>query len=140
MILRQPQFSPLPVEKQVAIIWTATNGWLDDVESARLGEFESGFYRFLESTFGDLFPAIAKEKALSDDTTAQLEKAVKEYRSQAGFGKADDSAKADDTAKSDSAKAEAAGTKEAPEEASADEAPAQEASAEDASAEGEAKG
>src|SRR6187431_2829716 len=36
MILRQPQFSPLAVEKQVAIIWTATNGWLDDIDSSRL--------------------------------------------------------------------------------------------------------
>ena len=80
MILRQPQFSPLPVEKQVAIIWTATNGWLDDVDSSRLGEFETGFYRFLESTYEDLLPAIAKEKALSDELTEQLEAAVKEYR------------------------------------------------------------
>jgi F-type H+-transporting ATPase subunit alpha len=133
MILRQPQFSPLSVEKQVAIIWTATNGWLDDVESARLGEFESGFYRFLESTFGDLLPTIAKEKALSDETTAQLEKAVKEYRLQSGFGKADDSAKADAQAeaKGKEAKAEA-------EEASADDASAKESTAEE-SAE-EAKG
>jgi F-type H+-transporting ATPase subunit alpha len=120
MILRQPQFSPLPVEKQVAIIWTATNGWLDDVESARLGEFETGFYRFLESTFGDLLPTIAKEKALSDETTAQLEKAVREYRSQSGFGKADDSAKADAEAeaKGEEAKAEAETQEESAEESS----------------------
>jgi F-type H+/Na+-transporting ATPase subunit alpha len=90
MILRQPQFSPLAVENQVAIIWAATNGWLDDIDSSRLGEFESGFYRFLESTRKDLLPAIAKEKALSDDLTQELEAAVKEYREQSGFGKADE--------------------------------------------------
>jgi F-type H+-transporting ATPase subunit alpha len=128
MILRQPQFSPLPVEKQVAIIWTATNGWLDDVESARLGEFESGFYRFLESTFGELLPTIAKEKALSDETTAQLEKAVREYRSQSGFGKADETEKAekadaDAEAKAEEAKADA--SRAEAEEASADEQPGQ---------------
>jgi F-type H+-transporting ATPase subunit alpha len=84
--LRQPQFAPVPVEQQVAILWAATNGYLDDVESGRISEFESGFYRFLESTHKDLLPAIAKEKALSDDTTKALEAAVKEYREQSGFG------------------------------------------------------
>jgi F-type H+/Na+-transporting ATPase subunit alpha len=88
-VLRQPQFAPVPVEKQVAIVWTATNGYLDDVESARIAEFESGLYRFLESTYADLLPAIARERALSDELTAQLTKAVKEFRAQAGFGKAD---------------------------------------------------
>ena len=64
-VLKQPQFQPLPVEKQVAIIWAATNGHLDDVAPEKIGEFESGFYRFLESTHKKLLPAIAKEKALS---------------------------------------------------------------------------
>jgi F-type H+/Na+-transporting ATPase subunit alpha len=86
-ILKQPQFQPLPVEKQVAIIWAATNGHLDDVKPERIGEFETGFYRFLESTHEDLLPKIAEEKALSDELTEQLEKAVKEYRDQAGFGR-----------------------------------------------------
>jgi F-type H+/Na+-transporting ATPase subunit alpha len=86
-ILKQPQFQPLPVEKQVAIIWAATNGYLDDVKPERIAEFESGFYRFLESTHGDLLPTIASEKALSDELTAQLETATKEYRDQAGFGR-----------------------------------------------------
>jgi F-type H+-transporting ATPase subunit alpha len=88
--LRQPQFAPVPVEKQVAILWAATNGYLDDVESARIGEFESGFYRFLESTYEGLLPAIAEKKALDDELTGQLEKAVKEFRRQTGFGKSDD--------------------------------------------------
>jgi F-type H+/Na+-transporting ATPase subunit alpha len=132
LILRQPQFSPLPVEKQVAIIWAATNGHLDDVESPRLGEFETGFYRFLESTFGDLLPTIAKEKALSDETTAQLEKAVREFRSQGGYGKADDSAKADEKAqaKGEAAKAEAEAEAEADARGEADARAAVEADAE----------
>jgi F-type H+-transporting ATPase subunit alpha len=87
LILRQPQFSPLPVEKQVAVIWAATNGHLDDVESPRIGEFETGFYRFLESTYPDLLPAIAKERAISDETGAKLGEAVDAFRAQAGFGK-----------------------------------------------------
>ncbi len=126
MILRQPQFSPLAVENQVAIIWTATNGWLDDIDSSRLGEFETGFYRFLESTRKDLLPAIAKEKALSDDLTKDLEAAVKEYREQSGFGKADESAKAE-AKPAESAKAKAkADAPEAPAEESASDGDAEE--------------
>jgi F-type H+-transporting ATPase subunit alpha len=85
-ILKQPQFHPLPVEKQVAIIWTATNGHLDDVETSRIGEFEEQFYRFLDSEYGELLPTIAKEKVLSDELIEQLGKAVAAFKHQAGFG------------------------------------------------------
>ncbi len=84
--LRQPQFAPVPVEKQVAILWCGTNGYLDDVDSNRIGEFEAGLYRFLESTYPKLLPAIAKERAISEKTTELLRKAVDEFRGQAGFG------------------------------------------------------
>ena len=128
-ILRQPQFAPLSVENQVAIIWTGTNGWLDDVDSSRLGEFETGFYRFLESTHKDLLPAIAKEKALSDELTKQLEAAVKEYREQSGFGKADESGKAEVAKPAEPAKAEARPAEPAKAEAKSDasDAPAKKA-------------
>jgi F-type H+-transporting ATPase subunit alpha len=89
-ILRQPQFAPVSVERQVAIIWAATNGHLDDVETGRIGSFEADFNRFLDSTYPDLLPAIAKEKALSDELIGQLGKAVGEFKQQAGYGKAPD--------------------------------------------------
>ena len=85
-ILKQPQFHPLPVEQQVAIIWTATNGHLDDVETSRIGEFEQQFYRFLDSEYAELLPTIAKEKVLSDELVEQLGKAVAAFKHQAGFG------------------------------------------------------
>jgi F-type H+-transporting ATPase subunit alpha len=84
--LRQPQFSPVPVEKQVAILWVATNGYLDDVPSGRIGEFETGFYRFLESTYPELLSSIATKKALDDEITGQLTKAVDAFREQEGHG------------------------------------------------------
>jgi F-type H+-transporting ATPase subunit alpha len=121
--LRQPQFAPIPVEKQVAILWAATNGYLDDVESGRIGEFESGFYRFLESTHADLLPAIAKERALSDELGQQLGKAVKEFRRQSGFGKADEADEADAAdAAAPAADGAAPAADEAPPEANGDEA------------------
>jgi F-type H+-transporting ATPase subunit alpha len=120
--LRQPQFAPVPVEKQVAILWVATNGYLDDVESGRIGEFEAGFYRFLESTYADLLPAIVKERALSDELTAKLRKATVEYRVQSGFGKADEQAPAAEAAEEAAADepTEAEGATEADAEASAE--------------------
>ncbi len=86
--LRQPQFAPVPVEQQVAILWAATNGHLDDVETAKVGDFESEFTRFIESTNEGLLPAIAKEKALNDDLIGQLTKAVTDFKKQTGYGKA----------------------------------------------------
>jgi F-type H+-transporting ATPase subunit alpha len=85
-VLKQPQFHPLPVEKQVAILWAATTGHLDDVETSKIGAFENEFYRFLESTYADLLPTIAKEKALSDELFAQLEEAVTAFKRQGGYG------------------------------------------------------
>jgi F-type H+-transporting ATPase subunit alpha len=85
-ILKQPQFQPLPVEKQVLIIWTVTNGLLDDVPTPKIREFETGLYRFTESTYPDLLPTIAKEKALSDELIEQMRKAVVDFREQGGYG------------------------------------------------------
>ncbi len=120
--LRQPQFDPVPVERQVAILWAATNGYLDDVATNRVGDFESEFDRFLESTYPDLLPAIAKEKALNDDLTGRLGKAVGEFRQQSGYGK-------EDGAKEDGAKEDGAKEGAAKEGAAKEGAPEQEDSA-----------
>jgi F-type H+-transporting ATPase subunit alpha len=85
-VLKQPQFQPLPVEKQVAILWAVTNGHLDDVPTTRVRDFETGFYRFLESAYEGVLPGIASEKALSDDLVKLLTKAVAEFKQQGGFG------------------------------------------------------
>ncbi len=90
-MLKQPQFEPVPVEQQVAIIWTATNGHLDDVPTPRIREFEKGLYRFLDSSYAELLPAIAERKALDDELTEQLTRAVAEYKEQGGFTPAEES-------------------------------------------------
>ena len=106
-VLKQPQYQPLPVEKQVAIIWAATNGHLDDVETAKIGEFETNFYRHLESGYEKLLPSIAEEKVLSDEITATLEKAVVEFKRQGGYGASEDE-KAAEKAKDEDEEADAA--------------------------------
>jgi F-type H+-transporting ATPase subunit alpha len=104
-VLKQPQFHPLPVEKQVAILWAVTNGHLDDVPTNRVREFETGLYRFLESAYEGLLPAIAKEKALSDELVEQLKKAVAEFKQQGGFGESKTDA-AEGGGKADAVKAD----------------------------------
>ena len=84
-VLKQPQFEPVPVERQVAIIWAATNGHLDDVPTPRIREFEVGLYRFLDSSYPELLPGIAESKDLGDEAAEQLARAVTEYKQQAGF-------------------------------------------------------
>ena len=82
----------------MAIIWTGTNGYLDDVPTPKVKEFETGLYRFLDQNHPDLLPAIAKEKAISDASQDALREAVTAYRRDAGYESTDDKAETDDKA------------------------------------------
>ena len=66
-IVKQPQYQPLPVEKQVAILYVATTGKLDDVPTPRVKEFETQFYRFLETERPDILKELGDKKALTDE-------------------------------------------------------------------------
>ncbi len=79
-VVKQPQYVPLPVEKQVAILYVATNGHLDDVPTPRVKEFEAGFYRFLETEHPKVLEELGTTKALSDEIAAGLDEAVAEFR------------------------------------------------------------
>jgi F-type H+-transporting ATPase subunit alpha len=94
-ILKQPQFAPLSVEKQVAIIWAGTNGYLDDVPTPKVREFEAGFHRYLEQNHADLLPTIASEKVISDASQDTLRAAVTAFRRDAGYGEDAKDAKTD---------------------------------------------
>jgi F-type H+/Na+-transporting ATPase subunit alpha len=79
-ITKQPQYQPLPVEKQVAILYAATKGKLDDVPTPRVREFETGFYRFLETEQPDILKELGETKTLSDEISAALDKAIDAFR------------------------------------------------------------
>ena len=81
-ILKQPQYQPLAVEKQVAIIYAATKGFLDEVPIERVGRYEQELYRFLESRHPGVLTGIDQKKTLDDDLKAQLEAALKEFGAQ----------------------------------------------------------
>jgi F-type H+-transporting ATPase subunit alpha len=78
-ILKQPQYRPLPVEKQVAILFAATNGYLDEVAVERLRPYEDGLYVFLDTRHPGVLAAISEKKILDDDVKRALAAALEEY-------------------------------------------------------------
>src|SRR5512141_2449277 len=66
-ILKQPQYQPLSVDRQVAIIFAATNGYLDNIAVEKLRSYEEALYKFLESRHAGLLSAIAEKKILDDE-------------------------------------------------------------------------
>jgi len=79
-VTKQPQYQPMPVEKQVAILYAATKGKLDDIPTPRVRDFEQQFYRFLETERPKILTTLAAEKALSDDIAGQLDEAIEAFR------------------------------------------------------------
>ncbi|HEY8636152.1 MAG TPA: F0F1 ATP synthase subunit alpha [Candidatus Limnocylindrales bacterium] len=79
-IVKQPQYQPLGVEKQVAILYAATSGKLDDVPTPRVRDFESQFYRFLETERPNILTELAEKGALSDELAAALDEAIDAFR------------------------------------------------------------
>ncbi|MEQ1756816.1 MAG: F0F1 ATP synthase subunit alpha [Vicinamibacterales bacterium] len=81
-ILKQPQYRPLPVEKQVAIIYAATKGFIDSVPVESVGKYEEELYRFLESRHPGVLSGIAEKKILDDELKSSLEAALKAFGEQ----------------------------------------------------------
>ncbi len=81
-VLKQPQYQPLPVEKQVAIIFAAGNGYLDAVPVEQVKAFETGLYQFLDTSRPEVLGTLAEKKTIDDDLKAALNGALKEYQEQ----------------------------------------------------------
>jgi F-type H+/Na+-transporting ATPase subunit alpha len=83
-ILKQGQYVPQPVEKQIVIIYAGTKGYLDSIEVGKLSEYEKQLYSFLESKHPAIFENIRTKKAIDKDTEETLKKALKDFGN--GFG------------------------------------------------------
>jgi F-type H+-transporting ATPase subunit alpha len=79
-ILKQGQYSPVPVEKQILIIYAGTNGFLDDLPVDQCRPFEDGLSRFIENAHPGLLPSIREKKNLDDDLKAKMTSAIKEFK------------------------------------------------------------
>jgi F-type H+-transporting ATPase subunit alpha len=78
-ILKQPQYSPLPVERQIAIIFAGTNGYLDAIPVADVLAFEVGLYEYIETRQPEVFRGIAEKKQLDNDLKAALDSAIRAF-------------------------------------------------------------
>ncbi len=79
-ILKQKQFEPLPVEKQVLIIFAGTSGYLDDLPVEACGPFERELYRFMDNAYSGVLNEIRNKKALDDDLRQRMHNAIREFK------------------------------------------------------------
>jgi F-type H+-transporting ATPase subunit alpha len=79
-VLKQPQYAPVPVERQVAIIYAVTNGYLDDVDVAQIRKWERDFLSYLDASHGAILAGIKTKKALDDDLTTKLKAAIAQFK------------------------------------------------------------
>jgi F-type H+/Na+-transporting ATPase subunit alpha len=79
-LLKQGQYSPFPVERQVVAIWVGTEGYLDDVPVEDVGRFEQEFLDFVQRQQGGIYDSIRETRDLTGDTASALKEAVDEFR------------------------------------------------------------
>jgi F-type H+-transporting ATPase subunit alpha len=79
-LLKQPQYSPMPVERQVVSVWSGTSGYLDDVPVEDIERFESEFLDYLQQSHAGIYDSIRETGQLSDDTVSALKDAIGEFR------------------------------------------------------------
>src|SRR4026207_80468 len=79
-ILKQPQYQPMDVEKQVLVIWAATNGFTDDIALEDIKRFETGLLKFVENSHPGLLADIAEKKSLTDEIKAGLKQVLEDFK------------------------------------------------------------
>ena len=78
-ILKQGQYSPMPVEEQVVIIYAVTNGFLDNVDVSRVRAWERGYLEYVRAQFPQVLESIRTTKALSKDVEPELKRSIEQY-------------------------------------------------------------
>lgn len=81
-LLKQPQYQPLSVEKQVVVIYAGTNGYLDDVPVPQVRSYEIELFRFMETRYGNILAGIREKKTIDDALKTDLNAALKEFGAQ----------------------------------------------------------
>jgi len=81
-LLKQPQYAPISVEKQIAIIFAGTNGYLDNIAVNKVGEFERRLYEYLDVSRAELLQEIARKRKLDDDLVQKLRATLEEFSAQ----------------------------------------------------------
>ena len=79
-LLKQPQYQPMSMEDQVAVIWVATNGYLDAVAVSAIRQYEIEFLQFLKSKYTTVVTGLRDRKELTEEIVAGLKKAAEEFK------------------------------------------------------------
>ncbi len=79
-VLKQGPYSPVPIEKQVVIIFAGAKGYLDDIPAEDVVPFEAAFIPFIEAKYNAILEAIRTDKKITDDTEASLKSAIEEFK------------------------------------------------------------
>jgi F-type H+-transporting ATPase subunit alpha len=79
-VFKQPPYQPVPIEIQVAVLWMAQNGFIDDVPVEKVKDFQNKFTEYLSTRKTDLLKKLGKEKALNDALTAELKDAATQFK------------------------------------------------------------
>jgi F-type H+-transporting ATPase subunit alpha len=79
-LFKQPQYHPMPVEVQVAVIWSVQNGYMDDVPVERVKKYQADWTDFLTTRKAAVLRRIAREKALGADLTTELKAAAEQFK------------------------------------------------------------
>jgi len=78
-ILKQPQYEPMDVQKQVLVIWAATNGYVDNIEIEHVRDFEAALVKFVENSHPGLLASISEKKSLTDEIKQELKTVLEDF-------------------------------------------------------------
>ncbi|MGI6370672.1 MAG: F0F1 ATP synthase subunit alpha [Ignavibacteria bacterium] len=81
-VVKQPQFSPIAVEKQIALLFSATSGYLDDIPTNKIAKYEKDLFLYLDSRASDVLEMLRKKKELTEEVTTKLDAAIKDFTTQ----------------------------------------------------------
>jgi F-type H+/Na+-transporting ATPase subunit alpha len=78
-ILKQPQYQPLPLAKQILILFAGTKGFLDNLPTDVLAKYEAGLYQFIDNRYPEISKEISEKRVISPELDAKMQKAITEY-------------------------------------------------------------
>ena len=81
-LLKQDQYSPLPVTKQILAIYAGTQGFVDDLAVEEIRSFEAELYHFVDTHHPGLLPKLAEKRGLNDETRGEFDKVLQEFKQQ----------------------------------------------------------
>ncbi len=81
-LLKQGQYEPMPVARQVMIIWVGGRGYFDDIDTEKIGKFQQEFFKFCDQKYPDIEHSLASEKKISEELEKKLKTAVEQFKAQ----------------------------------------------------------